>query len=75
MESLSILPSLVRSERLQLAVIYVDGGDPAKGQRGLIGDQSTIDRFRETVRLVLQAAEICDCRLVNIPIGMRSDRY
>ena len=69
------LPALTARWDLRLALLNLDGGDLAAGERGLAADPGRREYLRGHVPEALRIARACGGRRLNLLIGLRQDRY
>ncbi|HEY0697279.1 MAG TPA: TIM barrel protein [Micromonospora sp.] len=60
---------LARVSRLRVALLNMDAGDLAAGERGYTNDPRQAGRWREQLRRAVQLAVHLDCPLVNVLAG------
>jgi hydroxypyruvate isomerase len=68
-ESLGALASRVRDAGLAVALINFDGGDLARGERGVLNDPARRDAFRAHVPLAIELAHSLGCTRLNALAG------
>ena len=56
---------------VQVAVMNLDAGDMASGDRGLVSDPASEERFRAHVPVALRLAEAVNCTALNALVGLR----
>lgn len=71
-DDLAQVQSAIEDAGLDVALINFDGGDLASGDRGLLSDPDTVERFRANVPVALEFGGQVGCRSFNALVG-RSD--
>jgi hydroxypyruvate isomerase len=69
------LPGLTDRWGLRLALLNLDAGDMAAGDRGLAADPGRRDQLRASVPEALRIARDSGCPRLNLLLGLRQDRY
>lgn len=69
-DDLSDVRTAVDETGLEVALFNFDGGDMPAGERGLLSNPDTIDRFKENVPVALDVAAHFRCRKLNLLVGM-----
>jgi hydroxypyruvate isomerase len=74
-EAAAAVPGWVARAGLELALINVDAGDMAAGDRGLAADPRLVERLRAAVPAACRVAAAAGCRRLNLLVGLRDRRY